>query len=50
MKIDVFNGKLSIEFHGDMMNFNIYDVLQYPSDVSYLNFVDFIEPLTEEFV
>ncbi|XP_023728286.1 uncharacterized protein LOC111875993 [Lactuca sativa] len=47
-KIDVYDGTLSMEFDGEVINFNIYDVMRYPSDISSLNFVDAIEPLTEE--
>ncbi|XP_052625040.1 uncharacterized protein LOC128132484 [Lactuca sativa] len=47
-KIDVYDGTLSMEFDGEVINFNIYDAMRYPSDISSLNFVDVIEPLTEE--
>ncbi|XP_023767964.1 uncharacterized protein LOC111916532 [Lactuca sativa] len=47
-KIDVYHGTLSLEFDGGVINFNIYDAMRYPSDISSLNFVDVIKPLTED--
>ncbi|KAK9072138.1 hypothetical protein SSX86_008570 [Deinandra increscens subsp. villosa] len=47
-KIDVYSGTLSMEFDGEVINFNIYDAMRYLSDVSSLNFLDIIEPLTDE--
>ncbi|XP_052619690.1 uncharacterized protein LOC111910412 [Lactuca sativa] len=47
-KIDVYDGTLPIELDGEVINFNIYDAMRYPSDISSLNFVEIIEPLTEE--
>ncbi|KAJ0880394.1 putative aspartic peptidase domain superfamily [Helianthus annuus] len=47
-KIDVYNGTLSMEFDGEVINFNIDDAMRYPSDVSSLNYIDVIEPLTNE--
>nr|KAJ0195348.1 hypothetical protein LSAT_V11C700386330 [Lactuca sativa] len=44
-KIDVYDGTLSMEFGGEVINFNIYDAMHYPDDVSALNFIDVIEPL-----
>ncbi|XP_023762279.1 uncharacterized protein LOC111910677 [Lactuca sativa] len=48
-KIDVYDGTLSMEFDGEVINFNIYDVMRYPDDVSALNFIDVIEPLSAEY-
>nr|KAJ0188734.1 hypothetical protein LSAT_V11C900459020 [Lactuca sativa] len=45
-KIDVYDGILSMKFDGEVINFNIYDAMRYPDDVSTLNFIDVIEPLT----
>nr|KAJ0202227.1 hypothetical protein LSAT_V11C600328980 [Lactuca sativa] len=45
-KIDVYDGTLCIEFDGEAINFNIYDVMCYTDDVSALKFIDVIEPLT----
>ncbi|KAJ0909570.1 putative aspartic peptidase domain superfamily [Helianthus annuus] len=47
-KIDVYSGTLSMEFDGEVINFNIDDAMRYPSDVSSLNYIDVIEPLTNE--
>ncbi|XP_023746713.1 uncharacterized protein LOC111894850 [Lactuca sativa] len=47
-KIDVYDGTLSMEFDGDVINFNIYEAMRYPSDVHCINFVDIIQPLTEK--
>ncbi|XP_052622296.1 uncharacterized protein LOC128127676 [Lactuca sativa] len=47
-KIDVYNGTLSMEFDGEVINFNIYEAMRYPSDVHCINFVDIIQPLTEK--
>nr|KAJ0199058.1 hypothetical protein LSAT_V11C600327370 [Lactuca sativa] len=46
-KIDVYDGTLSMEFDGEVINFNIYDVMRYPDDVSALNFIDV---LSEKYV
>ncbi|XP_023729171.1 uncharacterized protein LOC111876828 [Lactuca sativa] len=48
-KIDVYDGTLSMKFDGEVINFNIYDVMRYPDDVSTLNFIDVIEPLSAEY-
>ncbi|XP_023741278.1 uncharacterized protein LOC111889365 [Lactuca sativa] len=34
-KIDVYNGTLSMEFDGEVINFNIYEAMWYPSDVHF---------------
>ncbi|XP_024990697.1 uncharacterized protein LOC112524985 [Cynara cardunculus var. scolymus] len=46
-KIDVLSGSLTMEFDGEMIKFNIYDAMRYPSDVSSLRFVDIIESLSD---
>ncbi|XP_023758859.1 uncharacterized protein LOC111907324 [Lactuca sativa] len=48
-KIDVYDGTLLMEFDGEVINFNIYDLMRYPNDVSTLNFIDVIEPLSAEY-
>ncbi|KAL7587997.1 hypothetical protein Lser_V15G36806 [Lactuca serriola] len=48
-KIDVYDGTLSMEFDGEVINFNIYDAMRYADDVSALNFIDVIEPLSAEY-
>ena len=47
-KNDVYDGTSSMEFDGEVINFNIYDTMRYPSEISSLNFVDVTEALTEE--
>ena len=32
-KIDVYNGTLTIEFDGEVVHFNIFEAMRYPSDV-----------------
>nr|KAJ0200506.1 hypothetical protein LSAT_V11C600319600 [Lactuca sativa] len=49
-KIDVYDGTFSMEFDGEVINFNIYDVMCYPDDVSALNFIDVVEPLTAKYI
>ncbi|KAL4592038.1 hypothetical protein LXL04_005017 [Taraxacum kok-saghyz] len=46
--IDVDQGKLTMEFDGEVINFNIFEAMKYPSDVSSLYMVDIIEPFTHE--
>ena len=38
-----------MEYDGEVINFNLHDVMRYPDDVSDLNFIDVIEPLTAKF-
>ncbi|XP_076914824.1 uncharacterized protein LOC143573953 [Bidens hawaiensis] len=47
-KIDVYNGTLSMEFDGEVINFNIDDAIRYPSDVSSLNYIDVVEPIIDK--
>lgn len=47
-EIDVHDGNLTMEFDGEMIKFNIYDAMRYPSDVSSLCFVDIIESLSND--
>ncbi|KAI3702618.1 hypothetical protein L6452_28365 [Arctium lappa] len=47
-KIDVHDGNLTMEFDGEIIKFNIYDAMRYPSDVSSLCFVDIIESLSDD--
>ncbi|XP_076954249.1 uncharacterized protein LOC143628580 [Bidens hawaiensis] len=42
-------GTLSMEFDGEIINFNIYDAMRYPSDVSSVNWLDVIDPLTDDY-
>ncbi|KAL0437778.1 UNVERIFIED_CONTAM: hypothetical protein Sradi_0485700 [Sesamum radiatum] len=47
-KIDVHNGTLTMEFDGEVIRFNIYESMRYPSDVPTVLFLD-IDPLVQEF-
>ncbi|XP_052621494.1 uncharacterized protein LOC128127143 [Lactuca sativa] len=47
-KNDFYNGTLSMEFDGEVINFNIYEAMRYLSDVHSINFLDMIQPLTEK--
>ncbi|KAJ9565323.1 hypothetical protein OSB04_001289 [Centaurea solstitialis] len=47
-KIDVHEGTLNMEFDGEVVKFNIYDAIRYPSDVSFVSFVDVLDPLTHD--
>ncbi|KAJ9542483.1 hypothetical protein OSB04_028989 [Centaurea solstitialis] len=47
-KIDVHEGTLTMEFDGEVVKFNIYDAIRYPSDVSSVSFVDVLDPLTHD--
>nr|KAJ0217469.1 hypothetical protein LSAT_V11C300153690 [Lactuca sativa] len=49
MKIHVYDGTLSMEFDGEVINLNIYDIMRYPDDVSAINFIDVIEPLSAKY-
>ncbi|XP_076888397.1 uncharacterized protein LOC143538819 [Bidens hawaiensis] len=48
-RIDVYSGTLSMEFDGEIINFNIYDAMRYPSDVSSVNWLDVIDFLTDDY-
>ncbi|KAL7606197.1 hypothetical protein Lser_V15G19232 [Lactuca serriola] len=47
-KIDVANGTLSMEFDGEVINFNIFEAVCYPSDIHSLNFIDVIDTCTND--
>ncbi|XP_052622474.1 uncharacterized protein LOC128127814 [Lactuca sativa] len=47
-KIDVYNGTLSMEFDGQVINFNVHEAKNVPSEVQSVNFVNFIEPSTKK--
>ncbi|KAL7583021.1 uncharacterized protein LOC111895517 [Lactuca sativa] len=47
-KIDVANGTLSMEFDGEVINFNIFEAMRYPSDIHSLNFIDVIDSCTND--
>lgn len=48
-KIDGFNGTLSMKFNSEVIKFNIYATMWYPSDISTLTFIDVIKHLTDEY-
>ena len=47
-KIDVHDGTLTMEFDGEIIKFNIYEAMRYPSDVSPVYVMDVIDPLAQE--
>ncbi|CAN6586236.1 unnamed protein product [Malus baccata var. baccata] len=46
-KIDVFNGTLSMEFDGEVVNFNLSDSIKYPSEDHSCFFIDIIDSLAQ---
>lgn len=48
IKIDVHDGTLTMEFDGEIIKFNIYEAMRYPSDVSYVFVIDVVDPLIQE--
>ncbi|KAL7585160.1 uncharacterized protein LOC111878620 [Lactuca sativa] len=47
-KIDVYNGTLSMEFDGEVINFNVHEAKKTPFDVQSVNFVNLIHPSTKK--
>ncbi|XP_024974703.1 uncharacterized protein LOC112512794 [Cynara cardunculus var. scolymus] len=47
-KIDVHDGTLTMEFDGEVIKFNIYDAIRYPSDASFVSFVDVLDLITHD--
>ena len=47
-KIDVHNGTLTMEFDGEVIRFNIFEVMRYASDVHSIFIVDVIESLVQQ--
>ncbi|XP_023731766.1 uncharacterized protein LOC111879532 [Lactuca sativa] len=45
--IDVHKGKITTEFDGETIHFNIFEAMRYPSNISPLYRVDVIEPKNE---
>ncbi|XP_052621033.1 uncharacterized protein LOC111901199 [Lactuca sativa] len=43
--IDVHKGKITMEFDGETIHFNIFEAMRYPSNISPLYRVDVIEPI-----
>ncbi|XP_027181753.1 uncharacterized protein LOC113780138 [Coffea eugenioides] len=47
-KIDVNEGTLSIEFDGEIVNFNIFDAMKYPDETNSVFALSIIEPLVQD--
>ncbi|CAL5432776.1 unnamed protein product [Camellia sinensis] len=47
-KIDVHSGTLTTEFDGEIVKFNIYDAMKYPSDDNPVYSIDVIDSLAQE--
>ncbi|XP_023738206.2 uncharacterized protein LOC111886207 [Lactuca sativa] len=43
--IDVHKGKITMDFDGEIIHFNIFEAMRYPSNISPLYRVDVIEPI-----
>ncbi|CAN6576718.1 unnamed protein product [Malus baccata var. baccata] len=49
-KIDVFNGTLSMEFDGEVVNFNLSDSIKYPSEDHSCFSIDIIDSLVQGYL
>ncbi|CAN6711626.1 unnamed protein product [Malus baccata var. baccata] len=49
-KIDVFKGTLTMEFDGEVIDFNISDAMRYPHDGHFCFFIDVIDSWAQEFL
>ncbi|CAN6697873.1 unnamed protein product [Malus baccata var. baccata] len=49
-KIDVFNGTLSMEFDGEVVNFNLSDSIKYPSEDHSCFCIDIIDSLAQGYL
>ncbi|CAN6544134.1 unnamed protein product [Malus baccata var. baccata] len=49
-KIDVFNGTLSMEFDGEIVNFNLSDSIKYPSEDHSCFSIDIIDSLAQGYL
>ena len=47
-KIDVHEGTLTMEFDGEVIKFNIFDAMRFPSDVNYLYALDVFDELSQD--
>lgn len=47
-KVDVHSGTLTMEFNGEIVKFNIYDAMKYPSDDNPVYSIDVIDSLAQE--
>ncbi|KAM1748319.1 hypothetical protein FF1_009255 [Malus domestica] len=50
IKIDVFKGTLTMEFDGEVIDFNIYDAMRYPHDGHSCFSIDVIDSWAQEFL
>ncbi|KAH9716155.1 hypothetical protein KPL71_021360 [Citrus sinensis] len=48
-KIDVHDGTLTMEFDGEVIRFNIFEAMRYPSDVHFVFAMDDINTLVQDF-
>jgi len=46
-KIDVHTGTLSMKFDGDVIKFDIFDAMKFPSDVNHICALSVIDELTQ---
>ena len=45
-KIDVHEGTLTMEFDGEVIKFNIFDAMSFPTNVNYVYALDVIDELS----
>ncbi|KAM2922713.1 hypothetical protein COP2_039036 [Malus domestica] len=50
IKIDVFNGTLSMEFDGEVVNFNLSDSIKYPSEDHSCFSIDIVDSLAQGYL
>ncbi|KAL2240970.1 UNVERIFIED_CONTAM: hypothetical protein Sindi_0738200 [Sesamum indicum] len=48
IKINVHSGTLTMEFNGDIIRFNIYESMRYPTDLRTALLVDIFDPLVQD--
>ena len=49
-KIDVFKGTLTMEFDGEVIDFNIFEAMRYPSDDHSCFSIDIVDSLAQEYL
>lgn len=47
-KIDVHEGTLTMEFDGELIRFNIFEAMRYPSDVQSIYAIDVIDSCSQQ--
>lgn len=47
--IDIANGTSSMKFDGEVIDFNIFEAMCYPSDIHSLNIINIIDPCINDF-